>query len=105
MKGGVMLNSQRVYALLDLKATYSFVSYKVVNKLNILIGKLSRGSAFSTLDLKATYSFVSLSLLKRYNFILSYDSRVLAFKCGWFIETMTHAMVFWYHVSIKSCLK
>jgi len=49
MKGGVMLNSQRVYALLDLKATYSFVSYKVVNKLNILIGKLNRGSAFSTL--------------------------------------------------------
>jgi hypothetical protein len=49
MKGGVMLNSQRVYALLDLKATYSFVSYKVVNKLNILIGKLNTGSAFSTL--------------------------------------------------------
>jgi hypothetical protein len=48
MKGGVMLNSQRVYALLDLRATYSFVSYKIVNKLNILIGKLSKGSAFST---------------------------------------------------------
>jgi len=43
-----MLNSQKVYALLDLRATYSFVSYKVVNKLNILIGKFCKGSVFST---------------------------------------------------------
>jgi len=43
-----MLNSQKVYALLDLRATYSFVSYKVVNKLNILIGKFCKRSVFST---------------------------------------------------------
>lgn len=48
MKGGVMLNSQRMHTLLDLKATHPFVSYKAVNKLNILIGRLSRGLAFST---------------------------------------------------------
>jgi len=80
MKGGVMLNSQRVYALLDLKATYSFVSYKVVNKLNILIGKLSRGSAFSTLDLKATYSFVSYKVVNKLNILIGKLSRGSAFS-------------------------
>jgi hypothetical protein len=84
MKGGVMLNSQRVYALLDLRATYSFVSYKVVNKLNILIGKFCKGSVFSTplkknIDIDDVYKGcivlikdhelkVNLILLKIYNY-------------------------------------
>jgi hypothetical protein len=43
-----MLNSQRVYDLLDLRTTYSFVSYEFISKLNVLRDRLSRELTIST---------------------------------------------------------
>jgi len=48
MKRNVMLNSQRVYDLLDLRATYSFISYEFISKLNVLRDRLSRELTIST---------------------------------------------------------
>jgi hypothetical protein len=47
--GALLLNSQSVYALIDLDVTHSFVSTRIEKKLNVLPNKMEKRLVISTL--------------------------------------------------------
>ena len=47
--GALLLNSQSVYALIDLDVTHSFVSTRIEKKLNVLPNKMEKKLVISTL--------------------------------------------------------